>query len=44
MSKRREYNIWKGGWVVVSYDEWVAAVKTRHRASIVQVLGMFGKD
>ena len=25
MSKRREYNIWKGGWVVVSYDEWVAA-------------------
>ena len=44
MSKRPEYNIWKDGWVVVSYDEWVAAVKTGNRASIVQVLGMFGTD
>ena len=44
MSKRREYNIWKDGWVAVNYDEWVAAVKTGNRASIVQILGRFGKD
>jgi hypothetical protein len=44
MSKRREYNIWKDGWVAVNYDEWVAAVKTGNRASIVQILGRFGAD
>ena len=44
MSKRREYNIWKDGWVTASYDEWVAAVKTGNRASIVQVLGRFGEN
>jgi hypothetical protein len=30
--------------MVVSYDEWVAAVKTGNRASIVQVLGRFGEN
>jgi hypothetical protein len=45
MKKGRRYNIYtkKDGWKIVSHGEWAAWVKARKRASIVQVLGVFGR-
>ena len=42
--KHREYNIYseKDCWKSASHSEWIASVKTDKRASIVQVVGVFG--
>ena len=43
--KHREYNTYskRDGWKTgVSHTEWIASVKARKRASIVQVVGVFG--
>ena len=44
MRRGRNYSIWRDGGTTVSKSEWAAWVKAGKRASILQVLGVFGRD